>query len=106
MSSLAERLRWFPAPTYGVCGGADKDCAITREELDPLDQLFYDHDRIKFAQTKAEREAFDKALYEGLKALTEEDFREIPVWTWKRPFLRRKYARLYVKAAIKAFENG
>ena len=103
--SLASRFRFLGdyVPGYGVCGGSSRDCAINREELDPLDRLFYDHDKIKYAETPEEREAFDQALYEGMLLLTEDDFKKIPVFTWRKPFLKRWYAKKFRKACLKIF---
>jgi len=80
------------------------DCAIKREELDPLDQLFFDHDKIKYAQTPEEREVFDQVLVEGIRNLKEEDFKKIPVFQWKWPFFKRRYAKNFAKACEKIFD--
>lgn len=104
--SLANKFRWFPTPGYGVCGGKHKDCT-----LDPMDKLFYQHDNDldkahkivdPFEQALAEREA-DRMLYDGLKALNEDDFKKIPSFTWKFPFFKRWYAKTYRKNALKVF---
>lgn len=107
MSSLAEKYRFLGdyVPGYGVCGGANRDCAVQRSELDPLDQLFYDHDQIKFANTQEERIKFDEALYKGVRNLTDSDFSKIPLFTWKRPFFKRWYAHEFSKVCIKIFED-
>ena len=105
--SLAEKFRFLGdyLPSYGVCGGSSKDCAIRREDLDPMDQLFFDHDHIKYAQTPEEREAFDQALYEGMLLLTEDDFKKIPLFTFKRPFFKRWYAKKFRKACLGVFRG-
>ena len=105
--SLASQFRFLGdyIPGYGVCGGSSKDCAIRREDLDPLDQLFYDHDAIKFAKTPEEEEAFDQALYEGIVNVTEDDWKKIPVFTFKKPFFKRWYARKFAKACLKLFNS-
>lgn len=95
-------------PTYGNCGGMNKDCAINA--LDPLDKLFYAHDNdlnateglLGYEKTKARSDA-DKKLYDGLMALTEEDFKQIPSWQWKPPFFKRSYARKYRKWCLEIF---
>lgn len=103
--SLADKFRFLGdyLPGYGVCGGSSKDCAITREELDPLDQLFFDHDKIKYAKSQEEREAYDQALYEGISLLKEEDYKKIPAFTLKWPFFKRYYARKFAAACQKIF---
>lgn len=113
--SLASRFRWlgkyFPVPEYGTCGGSEKNCAIKREDLDPLDQCFYDHDQRCYAahqlddpylEEDAKKEA-DKLLQKAISELTEEDMNKIPVWVWEKPFLRRFYAKEYRKACLKIF---
>lgn len=109
--SLAKKFRLLPVPGYGVCGGRDRSCVF--ENLDPMDKLFYkhDHDLYKADQlpTQEERDAAyalgDAELEAGLRALTEDDMKKIPFWSWKRPFFRRNYARVYRKAAIAAFKD-
>lgn len=103
--SLAEKFRFLGGylPNYGVCGGSSKDCAIRREDLDPLDQLFFDHDEIKYAKTPEERKFFDDRLCVGISRLTDEDFKKIPAWTWKKPFFKRWYARQFAAACLRGF---
>lgn len=109
--SLAEKFRAFPTPTFGTCGGANKDCAIRKEDLDPMDRLFYDHDwGCKLASDLAdpyEKEAgkkeADRILKEGLAKLTDEDMKKIPVLVKKWPFFKRWYAYKYRKACLKIF---
>jgi hypothetical protein len=104
--SLAEQFRFLGdfLPGYGVCGGSSRDCAIRREDLDPLDQLFFDHDAIKYATTPEDREAFDQALYEGIRNLKEKDFQKIPAWVWKWPFFKRRYAMKFAAACLVGFK--
>lgn len=110
--SLASKFRWVPTPTYGKCGGASKSCAILREDLDPMDQLFFDHDwRCKVASSMTdpyEKEAAykeaDKLLHLDLKAMTEEDFKKIPYLQWGHPFFKRNYARAFRKASLALFK--
>jgi len=103
--SLAEKMRGlgYFTPTYGVCGGSRKVCGIKREELDPIDRLFYDHDNIRFASSEAERRAYDEALVNGLKNLSEADFEKVPFFQLKWPFFKRWYAKSYVEACKKIF---
>jgi hypothetical protein len=107
--SLAEKFRSFPTPGYGVCGGADRDCAIG--DFDPMDKLFFKHDNDLYAahqiQDAIERSTAEKAadatLEEGLRNLTDADMDKIPAWTWKPPFFKRWYAKLYRREALKVF---
>lgn len=110
--SLASKFRWIPTPTYGACGGARKNCAIRRETLDPLDQLFFDHDKLceKAAelpttqeQEKA-KEYADQLLCEAISNLTDDDMRKIPVFNLKKPFFHRLYAQKYRKACLAIFQ--
>lgn len=107
--SLAQKFRGFPTPGYGVCGGADRSCVLA--EMDPMDKIFYKHDNDLYAahqlltpefRATAEKEA-DEALEEGLRNLTDKDMKKIPAWTWRWPFLKRAYAKLYRREAIKVF---
>lgn len=110
--SLASKFRSVWTPTYGVCGGASEDCAVRKEDLDPMDQLFYDHDwGCKLAEDSKdpyEREALkkkaDHILYEGLSKLTDEDMKKIPVLVKKFPFFKRWYAYRYREACLKIFK--
>lgn len=107
---LARKIKLW-TPTYGVCGGQALDCAVRRPKLDPLDQLFYDHDNELAAAEEIEswemksaaRDRADKKLHDGLAALTEEDFKKIPTWIWKPPFLKRFYAKKFRKACLEIF---
>lgn len=63
-------------PTYGVCGGAQKDCVI--QHFDPLDKAFFAHDNeLNEAKSQEDRDAADKKLYEALKKLKWEDMKKI-----------------------------
>lgn len=70
--ALPEWMRKIPTPTYGVCGGASKDCVP--KPIDKMDVLFLEHDQNLFQadqlpepeRTIARREA-DKVLAEGLR---------------------------------------
>lgn len=109
--TLADTFRWFPTPGYGVCGGADRSCVL--QEYDPMDRLFYKHDNDLYAAhqvaDKQEREVLEKKadseLAAGLRNLSNADMKKIPAWTWRWPFLKRGYAKLYRREAIKVFSN-
>lgn len=109
--SLAEKLRWIPTPGYGVCGGASRDCAIG--DFDPLDQLFFKHDNDLYAAHQLKEHALvlyaekvaDETLEEGLRNLSDQDMNKIPFWTWKPPFFKRAYAKLYRREALKVFRG-
>lgn len=106
--SLASKFRWLPTPTYGVCGGARKNCAIRREDLDPLDQQFFDHDqRCELAsklgdpyEREAGKKEADRLLVKALSDITDEDMKKIPYFVWKWPFFKREYAKKYRKICI------
>ena len=102
---IPEFLRGFPHPQYGSCGGAGKDCSVRRDELDPLDKLFFDHDNDLHDANgdQNKRLEADRKLRAGLLALTDEDFKKIPVFQIKPPFFRRWYAKKYCKMASKIF---
>lgn len=109
--TLASRFRKFPTPTFGACGGASKDCAVRREDLSPIDQLFFDHDwgcklaadlEDEYQRDAAKKEA-DRILKHGLKSLTEEDYKKYPIFQFRRPFFCRAYAKAYVKACLEIF---
>lgn len=103
---MLEWLRKIPHPTYGTCGGARKDCSIRREKLDPLDQIFFDHDNeLDLANTPEQRQVADRKLNQAIRALTEEDYKKISMLQWKWPFFRRWYAKRYAKQAAR-FING
>ncbi len=90
---MGEWWRKIPHHTYGRAGGARKDVAIRREELDPLDQLFYDHDwGLDGAESAEERLMVDQQLHEALKDFDE--YAEIP-------WYRRWYAKMYVWSVVK-----
>jgi hypothetical protein len=77
-----------------------------------MDALFYKHDNdlaatvlIEDEETRAfMREKADFDLHSGLRALTDEDFKKIPAWVWKPPFLKRWYAKRYREACLKVFK--
>lgn len=97
---MGEWWRKIPHPTIGPCGGASKDCAIRREDLDPLQQLFYDHDNgLREAQSEEEREMVDQFLHEALK--TFDEWEELPFFRAKFPFFYRWYAKAYVATIVK-----
>lgn len=63
-------------PTYGVCGGAQKDCVI--EHLDPMDRLFQKHDyALHEAKTQEDRDKADADLYYGLKGLDRSKMKKV-----------------------------
>ena len=109
--SLASRFRKFPTPSFGACGGASKDCAVRREDLDLMNQLFYDHDwACKLAadsedeyQREAAKKEADRILREGLEKMTEEDFKKYAFFQFRRPFFLRAYAKAYRKACLEIF---
>lgn len=70
-------------PTYGMCGGAQKDCVI--QHYDPMDKAFFDHDyALNEAKSQEDRDAADKKLYETLKGLSKDDMNKIK-W-FNRPY--------------------
>lgn len=87
-------LRSLPHPTYGKAGGARKDVAIRRDELDPLDQLFYDHDwGLDSCHTDEEKREHDLKLHSALESFNR--YNEIH---WKR----RLWARVYVSSIVRS----
>ena len=107
---LLEWMRLIPTPKYGHCGGADADCAV--KNLDPLDALFFKHDNdlrdseeINAPGEKLiARDRADADLGNGLMNLSKDDFKKIPIFTLRPPFLKRAYASLYRQAALKIFK--
>lgn len=90
---MKDWLRKFPHPTYGKAGGARKDVAIRREELDPLDKLFYDHDwALDAAKNDEDRKKADIKLHDALVEF--DDYKKIK-------WYRRSWARAYVFFIVK-----
>lgn len=96
MNEIIRKIFGNFTPTYGVCGGAAKDCVI--EHFDPMDKAFYKHDYELFlAKTDEDRQLADKHLYESLKALGWYDMKKIK-W-YKIP-----YAYAYRFFAMQVFK--
>jgi len=60
-------LRKIPTPGYGKCGGANRDCSITKPR-DWMDLAFEKHDNdLHKARTQVGRDKADQALGKALR---------------------------------------